>query len=73
MSFRWHISELIPHTGPMCLVDEVLEAQGTASDVAGLREPWLAPTDDGRHRIGYVEQIELEFPIIHAARRRGRG
>jgi hypothetical protein len=38
------------------------------NEVQLLREPWLAPVADGRRRIGYVEQLEVRFPVVHEAR-----
>lgn len=38
------------------------------AEIRVLRDPWLAPVDDGRRRIGYVDPIEVRYPIIHEAR-----
>lgn len=38
------------------------------NEVQLIRDPWLPPYDDGRRRIGFVEQIELTYPVIHEAR-----
>ena len=62
------IDALWMYTGEMFqsdAVDEVLEAQGTASDVAGLREPWLAQL---RHTLG---EATLKLPAPDAWMQKG--
>jgi ring-1,2-phenylacetyl-CoA epoxidase subunit PaaC len=62
------IDALWMYTGEMFqpdAVDEVLEAQGTVSDVAGLREPWLAQL---RHTLA---EATLKLPAPDAWMQKG--